>query len=166
MPTLRFAAKRPSAAFEHSDPDLNERAADVFGKVGADIVILTANPWPAYRLSVELARQGGRVSILGFPGRFQSAPDFNPLDPDWFYGKQLTLLGSGLAPGTDCPPDELRFNLRRNLQYIIDLMATDQLALQSLITHRLPADRMKEAYELAKEHSKSLIAAIFNWRSD
>ena len=153
------------AAFESSDSNLGERLDEVFGKVGADIVILTANPWPAYRLSVDIARQGGRVSILGFPGRFESAPDFNPLDPSWFYAKQLTLLGAGLAPGSDCPPDELRFNLRRNLQYIIDLMAGNQLRLESLITHRLPADRMQEAYELAKEHSKDLIAAVFDWKS-
>ena len=153
------------AAFESSDPHLVERLDEVFGNVGADIVVLTANPWPAYRLSVDIARQGGRVSILGFPGRFESAPDFNPLDPSWFYGKQLTLLGAGLAPGSDCPPDELRFNLRRNLQYIIDLMAGKQLQLESLITHRLPADRMHEAYELAKAHSKDLIAAVFDWKS-
>ena len=31
-------------------------------------------------------------------------------------------------------------------------------------TDRLPARRMREAYELAKEHSKDLVAAVFEWR--
>ena len=69
-------------------------------KGGFDLVVLTANPWSAFRLSVEMARAGGRISILGFPGRGEAPPDFNPLDPKWFYGKQLTLIGAGFAPRT------------------------------------------------------------------
>lgn len=141
-----------------------EDLAPLLGSTGADIVVLTANSWDAYRQAVELARRGGRVSILGFPGRAQPAPAFNPLDPQWFYGKQLTLLGAGSSPRTDCPAAELRFNLRRNLEYILELMATGALQLESLISHRFAAERMKEAYELAHSHSKELIAAVFDWR--
>ena len=137
----------------------------LFGAAGADIVVLTANSWEAYRQSVELARHGGRVSVLGFPGRAQPAPSFNPLDPEWFYGKQLTLLGAGFSPRTECPASEVRFNLRRNLEYVFDLMASGALQLESIISHRLPAERMREAYELAHSHSKELIAAVFDWRA-
>jgi len=130
-----------------------------------DVVVLTANPWAAFRMSVEIARYGGRISVLGFPGRGEPAPDFNPLDPKWFYGKQLTLIGAGFSPRTECPPGEIRFNLRRNLEYIFALMAVGSLCLEPIITHRLPAERMGDAYELARQHSKSLIGAIFDWRS-
>ena len=145
------------------DPDLEEKLQACFGETGADIVVLTANSWDAFRLSVNIVRRTGRVSILGFPGRAQPQPNFNPLDPSWFYAKQLSLLGAGFAPITDCPPDELRFNMRRNLEYILDLMASETLRLDSLITHRLPAPRMKEAYELASQHSKELVGAVFQW---
>jgi len=145
------------------DPNLAEKLKDTFGEVGADIVVLTANQWEAYRLSVAIARYAGRVSVLGFPGRFQPKPDFNPLDPEWFYGKQLTLLGAGFAPRTDCPPQDLRFNTRRNLQYILELRASGSLRLKPVISHRFSAGRMKEAYELAKGHDKSLVAAVFEW---
>jgi threonine dehydrogenase-like Zn-dependent dehydrogenase len=166
---LRIEAARQvgaHAALLSEDSNLKEKLEDTFGEIGPDIVVLTANQWEAYRLSVAMARYGGRVSVLGFPGRLQPKPDFNPLDPEWFYGKQLTLLGAGFAPRADCPPQDLRFNIRRNLQYILELMAARSLRLESLITHCLPASRMKEAYELAKEHDKSLIAAIFDWRAD
>jgi threonine dehydrogenase-like Zn-dependent dehydrogenase len=53
--------------------------------------------------------------------------------------------------------------MRRNLEYILDLMASQALRLDSLITHRLPAARMQEAYELASQHSKELIGAVFQW---
>jgi threonine dehydrogenase-like Zn-dependent dehydrogenase len=151
------------AAMLADDPALERRLGEVFGEAGADLVILTANPWPAYRLSVAIARYGGRVSVLGFPGRGTPPPDFNPLDPQWFYGKQLTLLGAGYAPRVECLPSELRFNTRRNLEYILDLMARGALRFESLITHRFPAARMKEAYDLAAAHSKSLTVALFEW---
>lgn len=130
-----------------------------------DLVILTANPWSAYQLSVNIVRYAGRVSILGFPGRGEPPPLFNPLDPDWFYRKQLTLIGGGFSPRVECQPGEVRFNLRRNLEYILALMAARSLCLEPILTHNLPADKMQEAYELAKDHSKDLIAAVFDWRS-
>ena len=145
------------------DPRLKEILREHFGEPGVDIVVLTANPWNAYRLSLEIVRRMGRVCLLGFPGRDQAPPDFNPLHPQWVYAKQLAIFGSGYAPQADCPPDELRFNTRRNLQYILDLMASGKLALQPAISHRLPAMRMREAYELAATHSKELVTAIFNW---
>jgi threonine dehydrogenase-like Zn-dependent dehydrogenase len=130
-----------------------------------DVVVLTANPWSAFRLSVEMARRGGRISILGFPGRGEPLPNFNPLDPTWFYGKQLTLIGAGFSPSVECQPAELRFNLRRNLEYLFSLMASGAVCLEPIITHRIPAEHMRDAYELAKQHSKSLIAAVFDWRT-
>lgn len=147
-----------------SDPQIEEQLKAEFHGSGADIVMLAANSWDAWRLSMQLVRYGGRISVLGFPGRAYPAPNFNPLDPCWLYAKQLTILGAGSAPQTDCPPAEIRFNIRRNLEYILDLMATGQMALEPLISHRLPANRMAEAYELAKQHSKDLVAAIFDWR--
>lgn len=130
-----------------------------------DLVILTANPWSAYRESVEMARYGGRISILSFPGRGEPMPAFNPLDPHWFYAKQLTLIGAGFSPRTEAPPSDIRFNLRRNLEYILALMESGSLTLAPVITHRYPASEMRSAYELAREHSKSLMAAVFDWRT-
>jgi threonine dehydrogenase-like Zn-dependent dehydrogenase len=134
-----------------------------FGEVGADIVVLTANSWDAYRLSVEIARRRGRIAILGFPGRAQPQSTFNPLDPKWFYGKQLDLLGAVAAPFLECLPGDLRFNVRRNLEYIFGLMALGGLSLKPIISHRLPWHRMPEAYDLARQHAKGLTAAVFDW---
>ena len=78
----------------------------------------------SYFLALDLARHSGRVSILGFPGRAEPPPQRNPLDPSPFYSKQLTLLGAGSSPKVECAPEEIRFNLRRNLEYILDLMAS------------------------------------------
>ena len=131
---------------------------------GADIVVLTANSWEAFRLSMEMARYGGRVSVLGFPGRAQAPPDFNPLDARWLYGKQLTITGAGHVPRVECAPADIRFNLRRDLAYIFDLMASGDLNVTPIISHRFRFSEMKEAYEMAATHSKELSAAVFDWR--
>jgi 2-desacetyl-2-hydroxyethyl bacteriochlorophyllide A dehydrogenase len=130
----------------------------------SDIVVLTANSWEAYRTAVELARRGGRIAVLGFPGRGQPAPDFNPLDASWLYAKQLTVMGSGFIPRVECLPEEIRFNLRRNVAAIFEWMASGALDLGPMISHRVPYDRMRDAYELARRHDKSLTAAVFDWR--
>jgi threonine dehydrogenase-like Zn-dependent dehydrogenase len=165
-PELRLsAAMRVGAhsALLSSDSDLETQLKKQFHG-GADVVVLTANSWDAWRVSMEVVRFGGRVCVLGFPGRGQNSPDFNPLDPAWLYAKQLTIHGSGGSPRLECSASDIRFNLRRNLEYILQLMASGDLALDSLISHRLPAERMQEAYELAKDHAPELLAAIFDWR--
>ena len=137
--------------------------AQVFSGRGADVIVLTANTWSAYRASLEAAAQGGRIALLGFPGRAQEAPDFNPLDAKWVYGKQLTIAGAGFTPRTECGPQEVRFNLRRSLEDILARLADGRMDFSLLISHRIPSDRMRDAYEMALGHDKSLTAAIFNW---
>src|SRR5260370_37536917 len=76
------------------------------------VVILMANPWAAYLDSVRMAGMRGRISILGFPGRAERLPGFNPLAPEWSYGNQLALVGAGHAPRPECPPRALRSTAR------------------------------------------------------
>jgi threonine dehydrogenase-like Zn-dependent dehydrogenase len=128
----------------------------VEGGTAADIVVLTANQWGAFRTAVEVAAPGGRIAILGFPGRGQPPPDFNPLDPRWLYAKQLSLIGAGRPPrGCD---------VAGNLAFLLEQMGAGNLRLESIISHRLPAGRMREAYELARAHDKHLLAAVFLWQ--
>lgn len=138
-------------------------AASVFSGQGADVVVLTANSWDAWQESMEMVRYAGRVTVLGFPGRNLPAPPFNPLQAKWLYGKQLTITGAGFLPRLDCEPSEVRFNLRRDLVYVLSLMSSGDLDLAPVISHRFPFRNMREAYELAASHSKELTAAVFDW---
>jgi threonine dehydrogenase-like Zn-dependent dehydrogenase len=135
----------------------------VFHGCGADVIVLTANTWEAYRTAVEAAAPSGRIALLGFPGRAQPEPSFNPLDAHWIYGKQLTIAGAGFAPRVECAPEEIRFNLRRSLEDILARLADKRLDFAPMISHRIPAASMRDAYELAIAHDKSLTAAVFLW---
>jgi threonine dehydrogenase-like Zn-dependent dehydrogenase len=143
--------------------DAAVNASEVFSGRGADVTVLTANTWSAYRTALEAAAPSGRIALLGFPGRAQPQPDFNPLDAHWIYGKQLIIAGAGFAPRVECGPEEIRFNLRRSLEDILARLADGRLNFAPLISHRIPASSMKDGYEMALAHDKSLTAAVFLW---
>jgi threonine dehydrogenase-like Zn-dependent dehydrogenase len=105
------------------DKNLEEKLHEFSRGHGIDLVILTANPWPAYRTAMEMARPNGRVSIVSLPGRGEEPLAFNPLDMNWFYAKGLTLIAvSGLA-GDLYPSVEDRFSGERLCAQMLDLMA-------------------------------------------
>jgi D-arabinose 1-dehydrogenase-like Zn-dependent alcohol dehydrogenase len=68
--------------------DLGARVFDRAGRAalvealeaGADVVISTVNGWDDWQLALELAAQNGVIACLGFPGRGEELPGFNPLD--------------------------------------------------------------------------------------
>lgn len=120
-----------------------------------DVAVLTANTWAAYRETVDLCAFGGRIAVLGFPGRAQPMPEFNPIDMRWLYGKQLTIQGAG-----HCPP-ELR---APQLATILRLAAQGQLPLERIVTHRIAWRELPSAYELAATRSKQMAAVVFDWR--
>ena len=130
---------------------------------GADVVVLTANSWSAYRAALESAAPYGRVALLGFPGRAQSQPDFNPLDAHWVYGKQLTIAGAGSGSRDACTPQKLRRQVLHSLEDILASLADNRLKLTPIISHRIPAASMQDGYEMAINHDKSLTAAVFIW---
>ena len=64
--------------FSSDDPDLAAKLDEFSDGRGIDLVILTANPWPAYRTAVEIVRPGGRVSIVSLLGRGEEGPGVQP----------------------------------------------------------------------------------------
>ena len=85
----------------------------------ADIVITTSNHWDDWQLAMQLARPGGKIAVLGFPGRGQSNPSMNPLASEFFYDKQLSVISCGYSPNQDVPKQDVRFTLKRNCQYLL-----------------------------------------------
>jgi threonine dehydrogenase-like Zn-dependent dehydrogenase len=112
---------------------------------------------------MQSVRYGGRVAILGFPGRWEGLPTFNPLDQAWLWAKRLSVFGSGFDTRGDCQVWERRFTTRRNLETILNLLQDGTLKLAPLITHRVAAEKMQSIYELAASRSKDLITAVFHW---
>lgn len=136
---------------------------------GADIVMLTAggSTNDPIELAGELARDRGKVVVVGLlkmdvPQRL-------------YYEKELTvLLSRSYGPGRydplyeemgiDYPIGYVRWTERENLREFLRLVATGQVQLDPLITHRYPIERASEAYEaLAGEQGKQMIGTLLEY---
>ena len=151
------------AVFDTSDPNLQEKLHYWSGGEGIDLVIQTANPWPAYQTGVEVVRPGGRIAIVALPGRGEPPLDFNPLDMKWFYQKGISLIAVSGAAADRFPDQGLRFTRHRECRFVLDLMADGRLHPSQLITHRFPYTEMAAAYEMAYQREKGMLGVIFNW---
>ena len=153
-------------ALMSNDVDLSQQIDAFTRGRGVDLVIQTANPWPAFRTSVDIVRPGGRVAIVALPGRGEPPLDFNPLDMRWFYNKGISLIAvSGQAPDL-YPGTTAGFSRSRECAFVLDLMADGRLAPRKLITHRFPYQEMATAYEMAFNRDKSMLGVLFQWRED
>ena len=159
------------AGFLVDDPALTEKLDDFTHGRGLDLVILTANPWPALRTSMQVVRPNGRVSIVSLVGRGEPPLDFNPLAMELFYNKGISLIAvSGPAgylypdagPTANVVPNF--YEADRTAEHMLFLMAEGKLEPKRLITHRFHYTEIVQAYEMAYQREKSMLGVIFKWR--
>ena len=152
------------ATFLSDDPDLKEKLHDATDGAGIDLVILTANPWPAYRTSVDIVRENGRVAIVALPGRGEEPLDFNPLAMQWFYMKGISLIAVNGGMGYLYPaPSEDRFGWDQACRHTLSLMKDGRLEPKRLITHRMNYEAINEAYEMIYRREKNMMGVVFDW---
>ncbi|MBY0369422.1 hypothetical protein K2X33_01970 [bacterium] len=128
-----------------------------------DTVINTSNAWPDFQLSLRLARKGGTIVCLGFPGRGESAPDFNPLDSRYFYDKQLTIKHCGYVTESDLTPIDQRFTLKRNMAYLAKLVLAGKLGAGALLKDQRRWDALPEAYADLEKRRAGSFSVLIDW---
>jgi threonine dehydrogenase-like Zn-dependent dehydrogenase len=128
---------------------------DAAGLEAADCVVLTSCAWRDWQLALQIVRSGGTVAVLGFPGRGQGLPDFNPLDSQWLYDKRLVIRSVGPAASPE--------QLRRNLAHLLDLMSTHRLDPARLISRTIHWRELPELYATMATARGSLLTAVLRW---
>lgn len=147
IPNAEFVAK--------NDPD----AVAQFAR--ADIVVNTSDSWDDYRSSLTAARRGGRILLLGFPGRGLALPDFNPLDSSYLYDKQLTIKQTGqLLERGDASPG---LQLRRNLSELWSMLSDGRLDPTPLIAYRASWRALPEVYRNLSLRMPGKLSALLEW---
>jgi predicted dehydrogenase/threonine dehydrogenase-like Zn-dependent dehydrogenase len=126
---------------------------------GFDVVLICADARSndPIELAGVLARDRGQVIAVGAVGleiprkiyyekelHFQVSRSYGPGRYDPAYEEN----------GRDYPAGFVRWTEGRNLQAIVDLLASGQLELHPLISHRYPIERASEAYDLITGKSK------------
>jgi threonine dehydrogenase-like Zn-dependent dehydrogenase len=156
-----FGARK---AVGKDDPQGVERLAQATGEGGADLVVTTSNSWDDWRLALRLARRGGTIAVLGFPGRAQGAPDFNPLDSQFFYDRQLTLVACGLSPDRSVPPWDIRFTLSRNCAFLLDLIRQKRIPAGRLVSDTLNWADLEQAYQRVEAGTSGPGTFVLEWK--
>ena len=120
---------RPDAAILASATDPVAEVLRLTGGVGADVVITAAASGEAQERALRMAARGGRISFFG------GLPKDSPIidcDSNAVHYRELTIVG---ANGST--PEHNRRALR--------LIASGEVPVHDLITHRLPLDGVLEA---------------------
>lgn len=135
---------------------------------GVDGVIITAstNSNDPVTQAARMSRKRGRIVLVGVTGLELSRADF--------YEKELSFqVSCSYGPGRydpnyeekgqDYPLGFVRWTEQRNFEAVLDMLASDQLNVKSLITHRFAFEDAHKAYEaLTKDKSGLGILMQYN----
>ncbi len=132
-------------------------------QTGIDIVINTSNTWEDWLLAINCVNKGGVIVNLGFPGRGQPLPHFNPLDPKFLYMKNVTIKYLSELNQTGLAPYEQRFNIERNLLYILDLIEKNSIDADEIISSEISYLDLEKQYLLYESKKQNLFSTILKW---
>lgn len=138
--------------------------ADLTGGTGLDVMINTSNSWEDWRLALLYANKGGQIVNLGFPGRDQPPPPFNPLDPAYVYTKNLTIKALSPLDETGGPHYISRFSLQRNMRYILGLIGNGAIRSEEIIETEASCLDLGEQYEIYLSKKRKL-TTLLNWKA-
>jgi predicted dehydrogenase/threonine dehydrogenase-like Zn-dependent dehydrogenase len=128
---------------------------------GVDAVLITASTKSSDPVTqaARMSRKRGRIVLVGVTGLELSRADF--------YEKELSFqVSCSYGPGRydpnyedkgqDYPYAFVRWTEQRNFEAILDMMASGQLNVKPLITHRFPFENAPAAYDLLTSDKTAL----------
>jgi threonine dehydrogenase-like Zn-dependent dehydrogenase len=156
---------------EYLKEDFKKKNIGVYNKTTADslynrfdTIINTSNSWEDWFLSMNLLRKKGVMVNLGFPGRGLSMPETNPLDSRFFYEKQLTLKTAGYVYEGDIDAADIRFNLKRNIQFLLQMVNENKIDPYEIISKEVNWKDLEELYRFLLERDSKKFTGIVNWQ--
>ena len=128
----------------------------------ADLIITTSNSWEDWELALRLAKPNGTISVLGFPGRNEAAPNFNPLEPKYFYDKKIAVIPVGRTYKLKNEADASNM-IKNNCREILNLMSAKKLFPKNLISGIYDYSKIEQAYKKLLEKDQKSITYILKW---
>lgn len=128
-----------------------------------DVIISTVNGWEDWRRALIAAGKFATIATLGFPGRGHAIPDFNPLDPQLMYTKQLRIEAVGESPEQLDIRGFLRYNERDNLRFITDCIDRRQICTEHIASTQFDYENIRLAYDQLSQSERSIPTALIYW---
>lgn len=140
-----------------------KKDVNFISKNSFDTVITTSNDWDDWLLALTVADQRACIGVLGFPGRTDSSPKRNPLASEFFYDKQLTIKALGVSPGEPDPQGFNRYNLRSNMEYLVQQISLNKLNPARLISTSFKAFCIDSAYKALCSRKNGEVTILLEW---
>jgi predicted dehydrogenase len=164
-PSARRRGLAEDFGAESAAPDQAEAAASRFSRDrGVDGVLVCASTKSSAPITsaAHMCRTRGRVVLVGVTGL-----DLNRAD---FYAKEISFqvscsYGVGrhddrYEAGDDYPFGHVRWTAGRNMEAVLDLLASGSLDVDPLVTHRFPFDDVDGAYRTLLEDPGALAIVL------
>jgi threonine dehydrogenase-like Zn-dependent dehydrogenase len=147
--------------------DAAEAVARICGPVGLDIVVDTASSWRSLSQALHLIRPHGRVVMLGIirdaPTADDAAAFFDAYRRN-MHSKEATVIGASNDPNDPEGVTGLRFTRERNIEEVLNHVASGTLNLGQLITHRYPISELEPIYQLLLNGGgEDHLGVVFTW---
>ena len=138
-----------------ADGEFQSRIDDVFDGEGADMVIEAASSWKAIRTSMDISRQDGEGRSDCPPHRQAGLQSCGPSIPVAADHAEDGLRVRGPGPAVDRD---------RCVRLTVNMLSRGQLAIEPMITHRVPWDQLPEMYRRLDQGDLSILGVVVDWR--
>ena len=150
------------------DAEVRARALEMSGGHGVDAVVIAASTSSnaPIELAADVCRQKGRIVLVGVTGMTIPRPPFFEKELEFTVSHSLGP-GRGDASyedkGIDYPIGHARWTAKRNMETVLETIASGALPVDKLTTHRFPIGRAAEAYDLLTSSTESLIGVLIDY---
>lgn len=136
--------------------------------LGVDAVLITAatDSNEPIEFAADACRTKGRIVLVGVAG-------LNIPRPPFFLKELEFTVSSSLGPGrgdpsyeekgVDYPAGHVRWTAQRNMQAVLDTIASGKLPVERLITHRFPIERAADAYDLITTRKEPFLGIVLGY---
>lgn len=123
-----------------------------------DVVIEATGAPKAVEQAFTLPAPFGTVVLLGSPrGRVNIDPYSN------IHAPGVKVIGAHMRTTPSAATIHSRWTPHSNLEYVLDLLAANELVVEPLISHRLPAVGAADLYEPLVQQPEDYLGVVLDW---
>jgi predicted dehydrogenase len=164
----RLAATRALGIATACPDDVRATAMSLTAGHGVDAVLITAATTSngPIELAADLCRQKGRIVLVGVAGTELPRPPFFEKELEFTVSHSL---GPGRGErayeerGVDYPIGYVRWTAQRNMEAVLETIASNGLPVASLTTHRFDIDRAAAAYDLVISAREPFLGVVLQY---
>ena len=118
------------------------------------MVIEAATTWSAIQASMDIVRRDGSVVVTA---THIDRPDYNPVGHPYL-SQRISLK---TAYGYDDPGQ--RWDRDHCVRLTLDMLSRGQLAIEPMITHRVPWHQLPDMYRRLDQGDLSILGVVVDW---